>query len=112
MYIYCGLAVQAGLAARARQRYTQAVEHYTAAIEVRVHSCTYNATLYNERADVYYRMGQHIMAIADCYMSKALDPFSALPICIRGRSFKALGYYSLAIKVRSFGLRSQESCPK
>lgn len=91
---------QAALVARTRKRYSEAVEHYSAAIELRLLTCQYKATLYNERALTNYHLGHHLEVIWDCHMSLALNPPALLPMCIRGRSFTELGYFSHALVVR------------
>ena len=91
---------QAALVARTRKRYSEAVEHYSAAVELRLQTSEYQATLYNERALAHYQLGQHLNVIWDSYMSLALKPTALLPVCIRGRSFRDLGYYSHALAVR------------
>lgn len=90
------------MAATVRQQYHEAIMHYTDAIGVRLHNATYNATLYSERANAYYQLGQHVRAVADCYKAMACDSLNAASICIRGRCFREMGYHSLAIKVHPF----------
>lgn len=55
-------------------RYTEAVEHYSAAIACSTESPFFTAVCLCNRAATYQALGQIVDAIADCSLAIALDP--------------------------------------
>ena len=54
-------------------RYSEAIEHYTAALACNVESRPFSAFCFYSRAAAYKAQGQVIDAIADCSLAIALD---------------------------------------
>lgn len=54
-------------------KYSEAVEHYTAALLSNTESSRFSAICFANRAAAYQAMGQILDAIADCSLAIALD---------------------------------------
>lgn len=55
-------------------QYTEALEHYSAAIACSKESCLFTAVCLCNHAATYQALGQIVDAIADCSLAIALDP--------------------------------------
>jgi lipoprotein NlpI len=89
--------VLAGIAARKRGDYAEAIRLYTRALESKGLSQSNRAGALNNRCNVYNDKAQYDSAIADCNEAIQIKPDSPLPFNNRGNSHTSLGRYDRAI---------------
>jgi len=79
---------------KANEDYTQAIELYNKAIELNPN----NAILFDNRAQLYYDLGQYDKAIEDCTKAIELNPNYAYAYRRRGDAYKMLKQFDEAIE--------------
>lgn len=77
-------------------KYSQAVEHYTAALLRNTESLHFSAICFGNRAAAYQAMGHILDAIADCSLAIALDPSYCKVISRRASLYELIRDYSQA----------------
>uniref|UniRef100_A0A061R9Q0 DnaJ homolog subfamily C member 7 n=1 Tax=Tetraselmis sp. GSL018 TaxID=582737 RepID=A0A061R9Q0_9CHLO len=79
-----------------RHEYSDALMHYTSAIEQHVEDPQYNAILYCNRASCHLALNHHLACIWDCCNAVSLDPSYPRVYHRRADAYQALGDYSNA----------------
>ncbi len=77
----------------------QAVPVFTTALALRIKDVKVRSQLHNNKGVAYNMLGQHITAIAECYLAEAACPTVWQPYVARAAALTKLGLHSEALQV-------------
>jgi DnaJ family protein C protein 7 len=94
------MLAQVGNAAFQRGAYTEAMDAYTAALDLSLpEQQGLRAVLHSNRAAALHAMGRHVDAIADCYAAQAYDASYLRLYQRRAENFAAISDHNSALQV-------------
>lgn len=94
--MFFSLKQKAGNEAFKSGKYTEAIEHYTAAISSSVESRPFAAICFCNRAAAHQALGQIVDAIADCSLAIALDK-NYTKVCLQTCTKQTFSFLFLTI---------------